>query len=98
MPTRPGEGMARQQVVPAAGYASARREECTAREVCPGGVPGQPARYERGGSFEICEMRDTEGDQRQAVQRPRDTHTAVPGGELEAPSVPVSGEPRIQHP
>ena len=74
-------------------HRQARRDEGTASEVRPGHMPWQPARHQRDGIFEIEEMGDAEGDQSQTVKRPRDAQTLVAGGETEAQSVPVIGEP-----
>src|SRR5881396_3069825 len=76
----------------------ARRDEGTAGEDRPRHVPWQPARHQRDGSFEISEMGYAEGDQTQAVKHPRDAQTLVAGGETEALTVPVTGEPRVENP
>src|SRR5262249_32318938 len=51
-----------------------------------------------GGELEIGEMRIAEGDQTEAVERSGDAQPAVAGGETEAPSIPVGGEPDEQDP
>src|SRR3989449_8914175 len=83
---------------PAADHTHARHDEGTAGEDRPRQVPGQPARHHRDGSFEISEMGYAEGDQTQAVKHPRDAQTLVAGGETEALTVPVTGEPRVENP
>src|SRR5260370_16729482 len=61
-------------------------------------MPWQPTRHHRSGSLDIGEMSYAEGDQGQAVERPRDAQTLVAGGKTEALFVPVAGAPDVQNP
>src|SRR5262245_58999190 len=61
-------------------------------------MPGQPARYQHNGFFDIHEMGYTEGDQAKSIEYPRDAQAVVAGDETESTSVPVSREPDEQDP